>query len=107
MAAEAIAAIYAVFGSEEEARRIGRAMIEQRLAVCVNILGPCHSIYRWQDAIEEAEEVAAIFKTRADAAEALIAAIRAAHSYETPAVVALTVASSEPDYAKWIVGSVD
>ena len=90
-------AVYAVFGSDEEARRIGRAMIERRLAACINILWPCHSIYRWQGAIEEADEVAAIFKTRAEAVEALIAAIRAAHSYETAAIVAFPIGSSDPN----------
>ena len=103
MTDEGIAAVYAVFGSDEEARRIGRAMIEQRLAACVNIIGPCHSIYRWHDAIEEANEVAAIFKTAAAQAEPLIAAIRAAHSYETPAIVALTLDLAESSYKHWII----
>jgi len=103
MAAEAIAAVYAVFGSDEEARRIGRAMVEQRLAACVNVLGPCHSIYRWQGAIEDAEEVAALFKTRTDAAEALMAAIRAAHSYEIPAIVTLPIGRADSAYRDWII----
>ncbi len=49
-----IASVYATFASDEEARRVGRALIEERLAACVNILGPCHSIYRWQGKVEEA-----------------------------------------------------
>ncbi len=102
MAAERIAAVYAVFGSDEEARRIGRAMVEQRLAACVNVLGPCHSIYRWQGAIQEAEEVVAIFKAASAQIEPLIAAIRAAHSYETPAIVALPIERADPAYKDWI-----
>ena len=95
---ERIVAVYALFGSDEEARRIGRPMVERRLAACVNILGACHSIYRWQGAVEEADEVAAIFKTRADSAEALITAIRAAHSYEVPAITVLPVIATQRDY---------
>jgi len=102
MADEGIAAVYAVFGSDEEARRIGRAMIEQRLAACLNIIGPCHSIYRWQGAIQEAEEGASIFKTTSARIEPLIAAIRAAHSYETPAIVVLLIDRADPAYRRWI-----
>ena len=98
-----IVAVYAVFGSEEEARRIGREMVERRLAACVNILGPCHSVYHWQGALEEAEEVAAIFKTPGARAEALIAAIHAAHSYEVPAIVQLPVAASHRAYIDWVI----
>lgn len=102
MAADGIAAVYAIFGSDEEARTIGRAMVEQRLAACVNVLGPCHSIYRWEGAIEEAEEVAAIFKTAAASVEPLIAAISAAHSYDTPAIVQLAVDHSGSAYRGWV-----
>lgn len=98
-----IVAVYAVFGSEEEARRIGREMVERRLAACVNILGPCHSVYHWQGALEEAKEVAAIFKTPGGRAEVLIAAIHAAHSYEVPAIVQLPVAASHRAYIDWVI----
>ncbi len=101
----AIAAVYTIFGSDEEARRIGREMVEQRLAACVNILGACHSIYRWQGAVEEAEEVAAIFKTSADTAPSLIAAIRAAHSYEVPAITLLPIADANGDYRAWVAAN--
>lgn len=97
-----LVAIYVVFGSDDEARTIGRAMVTQRLAACVNILGPCHSIYRWQGAVEEAEEVAAIFKTALAKAEALMAAIHAAHSYDVPAIVQLTIAASHAAYRDWV-----
>ena len=53
-----IVSVYATFAGDEEARRIARQLVEERLAACANILGPCHSIYRWQGAIEEAAEVA-------------------------------------------------
>ena len=98
-----IVAVYAIFGSAEEAERIGRAMVEQGLAACVNILGPCHSIYRWQGRVEEAQEIAAIFKTRSAGAEALMAAIHSAHSYDVPAIVQLPVAASHRAYLDWVV----
>ncbi len=98
----AIVTVYAVFAGEEEARRIGRLCVEERLAACVNILGPVHSIYRWQGAIEEAGEVAALFKTRAETAEALIARIAALHSYDVPAAVAWPITEAPGDYSEWV-----
>ena len=58
-----IVSVYVVFANAQEAERIGRTALEERLAACINILGPIHSIYRWKGAIETADEVAAIFKT--------------------------------------------
>ncbi|HEY0150314.1 MAG TPA: divalent-cation tolerance protein CutA [Allosphingosinicella sp.] len=97
-----IVTVYAVFGSPEEAQTIARTLIEERLAACANILAPCHSIYRWQGAVEEAEEVPALFKTRADLAEALIARLAELHSYDVPAAVVWPVAQALPAYAKWV-----
>jgi periplasmic divalent cation tolerance protein len=98
-----IVSVYAIFADAEEAARIGREMIEARLAACVNMLGPCRSIYRWRGAIEEAEEVAAIFKTAAATADTLIAAIRQAHSYEVPAICAWPVDRAGAEYADWVI----
>ena len=106
MAAEAeTVSVYVVFASEEEARRIGREMIERRLAACVNILGSCHSIYRWRDGIEEAAEVAAIFKTSRDASEPLAAAIAERHSYEVPAIAVWPIAATMSAYQSWVLGN--
>ena len=60
-----VVSVYAVFADAEEAERIGRTVVEERLAACVNILGPVRSIYRWQGRVETGDEVAAIFKTHA------------------------------------------
>ena len=97
-----IVSVYAVFADAEEAGRIGRAMIESRLAACVNILGPCRSIYHWQGAIVEGEEVPAIFKTTVTAADALMAAIAQAHSHEVPAIALWPVDRALPSYAAWV-----
>lgn len=97
-----IVSVYATFGTDEEARRIGRQAVEERLAACVNILGPCHSIYRWQGGIEEAAEAAAIFKTAVGKAEALVARIAELHSYDVPAAVVWPIANASQAYAAWV-----
>lgn len=97
-----IVSVYAVFADAGEAERIGRAMVERRLAACVNILGPCRSVYRWRGAIAEADEVAAIFKASAEGAQALVDAIVVAHSYEVPAVVVWPIATTPGPYSEWV-----
>lgn len=101
-----IVLLYVLFGSDEEARTIGRDMVERRLAACVNVIGQCHSIYRWKSEIEEAAEVAAIFKTSAEKAERLAEAIRTAHGYDVPAIVTLGQASTHEAYREWLFSSV-
>ncbi|HET9641006.1 MAG TPA: divalent-cation tolerance protein CutA [Allosphingosinicella sp.] len=98
----AIVTVYATFASDEEARRIARTLVEERLAACANILGACHSIYRWQGAIEEGEEVAALFKTRADLAEALIGRLAELHGYDVPAAVVWPIADALEGYGQWV-----
>ena len=101
-----IVSVYVVFASEEEARRIGREMVERRLAACVNILGPCHSIYRWQGAIETATEVPALFKTTLDKADALIARVTDLHSYEVPAIAVWPIERLPAAYGDWVESEV-
>jgi periplasmic divalent cation tolerance protein len=98
-----IATVYAVFASDEEARRIARILVEERLAACANIIGACHSIYRWQGKVEEAEEVAALFKVTAGGAEALIRRIGELHSYEVPAAIVWPIAEASESYRRWIL----
>jgi len=98
-----LVSVYAVFGSDDEAQRIGRAMVEQRLAACVNILGPCRSIYRWHGQVTETDEVTAIFKTTAGEAAVLIDAIVKLHSYEVPAVVAWPISDEQEALRAWVV----
>jgi periplasmic divalent cation tolerance protein len=97
-----IVSVYAVFADAEEAGRIARTIVGERLAACANILGPCRSIYRWQSAVQEADEVAAIFKARADKAAALTARIAELHSYDVPAIAVWPVDSAWPAYAAWV-----
>jgi periplasmic divalent cation tolerance protein len=97
-----IATVYALFANRAEAETIGRAMIADGHAACVNILGACTSIYRWEGRVETATEVPALFKVAVDRAEALIAAIAARHSYDVPAVVAWSDLAVHPPYAAWL-----
>jgi periplasmic divalent cation tolerance protein len=101
-----VMSVFAIFASAEEAERIGRAVVEERLAACVNILGPVRSIYRWQGKVESADEVAAIFKTHHWSGDALIERIAALHSYEVPCVVAYPIDKILRSYADWVEDSV-
>lgn len=96
-----IVSVYAVFASDEEARRIARICVEEKIAACANFW-PIASVYRWQGKIEEAAETAALFKTAADRAEPLIARIAALHSYDLPAAVAWPIADTLGAYAAWV-----
>ena len=94
--------VYITVGSRDEAVRIGRALVDERLAACANLIGGMRSIYRWQGKIEEAEEVVVIAKTRDDLLDSLTERVRALHSYDCPCVVGLPVAGGFPDYLDWI-----
>ncbi|WP_338504149.1 divalent-cation tolerance protein CutA [Sphingomonas kaistensis] len=94
--------VYCVFADEAEARRIGRLVVEERLAACVNILGPCRSIYRWEGQIEEASEVPALFKTTAEGAARLVQRLALLHSYDVPAITVWPVERAIESYAAWV-----
>ena len=95
--------VYTTWPSVVEAEAAGRKIVERRLAACVNILPGMISHYWWQGKIERAEEAVMIVKTRASLAEAVRAAVREAHPYETAAIMVLPVESLDPDYHAWIV----
>ena len=93
--------IYITTGDEDEAGRIGRALVEEKLAACVNIL-PIKSIYRWEENIEEEGEVVMFVKTRAELADEVIKRVKELHSYEVPCIVSFPIEKGNPDYLKWI-----
>ncbi len=93
--------------SAEEGRRIGRALVEERLIACVNVVGPIRSIYRWQDAVEEADEHLLVMKARAADVEALAERVRGLHSYEVPEVVALPLTGGSEAYLTWLAAVTD
>jgi len=101
-----IVSVYAVFADASEAKRIGRTVIEERLAACINILGPCRSIYRWEGRIETAEEAPAILKTHSWQVDALVERIAKLHSYNTPCIAVWPVEKLLRGYAEWVEDSV-
>jgi periplasmic divalent cation tolerance protein len=93
-------------GSEEEAQKIARHLVEHTLAACVNIIPQVESIYRWQGKVEEAREWLLIIKTTAAAFEPVRQAIAKLHSYELPECICLTIEDGSPGYLEWIADSV-
>jgi len=93
--------IYITTKDEEEAKRIGKTLVAEKLAACVNI-HPVKSIYRWGGGIEEEEETALLVKTKAELADEVIERVKELHSYEVPCIVSLPIEKGNPDYLKWI-----
>jgi len=81
---------------------LARALVERRLAACVNVLAGCTSVYRWHGDVEEAAEVPVLLKTRAARYPELEAAIRELHPYELPEIVAVPVVRGLPEYLDWV-----
>ena len=98
-----IVSVYCVFADADEAERIGRIVVEERLAACINILAPCRSIYRWEGRVETAREIPAILKAAADRSEALIARLSQLHSYDVPAITVWPVEQALSAYAQWVL----
>lgn len=96
--------VYMTAGSTEEADRIARTLVEERLAACVNLIDGMRSVYRWQGDVEQATEVVMIAKTRAEGFDALAARVRDLHAYDCPCIVALPIVQGERDYLSWIIG---
>jgi periplasmic divalent cation tolerance protein len=94
-------------GTQEEAQKIAHALVERRLAACVNIVGPIQSVYRWKGAVESAPEHLLIIKTTAAAFPSVRRAIRELHSYELPECVMLAIEDGSPEYLEWIAESVE
>jgi periplasmic divalent cation tolerance protein len=92
-------------GSQDEARKIANALVERRLAACVNIVQQIESIYRWQGKVETATEWLLVIKTQARAFERVRDTIKELHSYDLPECVMLEVQSGSSEYLKWIEDS--
>jgi periplasmic divalent cation tolerance protein len=92
--------------SQEEARRIANALVERRLAACVNVVSKIDSIYRWKGKVEEAQEFLLLIKTTESAVENLRDAIQELHSYEVPECIVLAIETGSEAYLQWIGESV-
>jgi periplasmic divalent cation tolerance protein len=88
--------------SAEKAQALARGAVEARLAACAQIGGPVTSVYRWQGALETAEEWQVLFKTTAARYEALEAHLRKTHDYDTPEIIATPVVRGSADYLAWV-----
>ena len=94
--------VFVTAPSEAEAARIGRVLVEERLAACANITGQIRSIYRWQGAVEDEAEFLMILKTSQASLDALIARANELHSYDVPEIIALPIQRGHPPYLDWI-----
>ena len=93
-------------GSQQEAHKIAEALVEQRLAACVNIISGMHSVYRWHGKVEQADEWLLLIKTSESASAPLRDAITKLHSYEVPECIVLSIEDGTPAYLDWIGDSV-
>jgi len=98
----AVMFVYATAGDRTEALAIGRAVVEARLAACANVIDGMRSVYWWQGKVEEANEAVLILKTTADRLPALIARVKALHSYDCPCIEALPVAEGFAPFLDWV-----
>ncbi len=94
--------VYITTATKDEARVIGKALVAERLAACVNIIEGMNSMYWWQGEIQDEQETVLIAKTRAARVEALIERVKQLHSYDVPCVVALPIRAGNPDFLAWI-----
>jgi periplasmic divalent cation tolerance protein len=89
-------------GSNTEGERVARALVEERLAACVNRIPAVQSVYRWQGKVEQSAEELLVIKTRADLFTALEKRVRELHSYSVPEVIALPILSGSENYLRWL-----
>lgn len=99
-----ISIVLVTAGSEEEAAKIGRVVVEERLAACANIVPRIRSIYSWKGAIHDEPEALVIFKTKTRLFPVLRDRIRGLHAYEVPEIIAFPVEQGLPDYLDWVMG---
>jgi periplasmic divalent cation tolerance protein len=99
--------VYTTYPSIVEAEKAGRAIVERRLAACVNILPGMISHYWWEGVLERGEEVVMIIKTRATLAEDVRKAVKQMHSYTTPAILVIPLESVDQNYLTWIMAETE
>ena len=98
--------VLCTFGTADDAARIARILVEERLAACVNIAKPVRSIYTWQGTVHDEAETLAIIKTTAERFEALRVRLVELHPYDVPEVIALPILESHAPYLAWLVDAV-
>jgi periplasmic divalent cation tolerance protein len=91
--------------SEDDAEKIARSLLEEKIIACANIIGPLRSLFWWQGKIESAEEHMLLMKTRFDMFERLAEKVKALHSYEVPEIIALPITEGFKPYLEWLNNS--
>jgi periplasmic divalent cation tolerance protein len=94
--------VFTTFANEEDAARVSRVLVEERLAACANLLPGARSIYRWKDGVADEREVVVLLKTRKQDWAALMSRLHELHPYQTPECVAVRVAAGAPRYMAWL-----
>jgi periplasmic divalent cation tolerance protein len=102
MAEDRLILAYVTTASHDEALRLGAALVEERLAACVNVFPGMTSIYRWEGQVQQSGEASLLLKTRADLVPALTARVRELHRYTLPCVVTWPIADGNPAFLDWI-----
>ncbi|MEN6439942.1 MAG: divalent-cation tolerance protein CutA [Syntrophobacter sp.] len=97
-----VSVVFVTAGGEEEAARIGRALVEEKLAACANMVPRIRSIYRWKGEIHDEQEVLLLIKTRSSLFPTLRDRVKQLHSYEVPEIVAFPLTQGLPDYLAWV-----
>ncbi len=100
-----IVLVYITAANEQEALRMGRVLIEKKMAACVNVLPNMRSVYRWEGKIEEASESVLIAKTTPPCVGVLMAEIKKIHSYDCPCMLTIPVTGGHPPYVDWLLGN--
>ena len=103
MAAPELWLIYSTFKSKEEALRVAKTLLEQKLIACANVQDGVTSLYRWEGAVQQEQEAAMTVKTSAAKLQAAMDAINALHSYDLPCIVAYPISSGLPEFLQWLV----
>lgn len=95
-------AVFTTFANEDDAARVSRTLVEERLVACANLLPGARSLYRWEGRVADEREVVVLMKTRKQDWAALVARLHELHPYEVPECVALRIAAGAPAYMAWL-----
>lgn len=98
--------VFVTAGTAEEGRRIGRALVEQELAACVNVTSPIRSLYRWKGKVADDQEVLLVIKTSRALFDRVRREVEKLHSYQVPEVLCLPVIDGSPNYLNWLAESI-